>query len=386
MGQCNAGCGLCGDDDLHSFNKPTAATGAANIDPTLEEKSVLRIAVVRHGERADQAAPKTWFRSMLGKRYPFDPPLTLAGTKQAKTLGKELLARYNGEFSMVISSPFIRCIETAVEICRVFGVSLCVDRELGEIFSPVYFGAWDPPGPPLRTAEEIAAYIPNDVRIAGVGDDGKLTQDGFVGNPPVWPEKSGKVRLASRVEALSEKAVKLGGAGFILVTHGDCVAGCLALGLVSQRNESMAPTVTKVPYCGYVVLERPFSHHEEPVGLLDADAGWSVHNGHNEVTDPQGPDLSLWNPAHDKKVEQLNNFGSQLAQMRKEADTKPLLRRPTTKILSSDLLTKKATKVLEAQQEVGVAFSQLVPSFPRDRQVTREHLKELSEYAPSEAV
>ena len=25
---------------------------------------------------------------MLGKRYPFDPPLTLAGTKQAKTLGK----------------------------------------------------------------------------------------------------------------------------------------------------------------------------------------------------------------------------------------------------------------------------------------------------------
>ena len=25
---------------------------------------------------------------MLGKRYPFDPPLTLAGTKQAKAVGK----------------------------------------------------------------------------------------------------------------------------------------------------------------------------------------------------------------------------------------------------------------------------------------------------------
>ncbi|CAE7576390.1 unnamed protein product [Symbiodinium pilosum] len=273
--------------------KGSPAAEAAFVDPTLEEKSLLRLAVVRHGERADQAAPKTWFKSMLGKRYPFDPPLTMTGSKQAKTVAKELLSKYNGEFSMVICSPFIRCVETAVEICRVFNVSLCVDRELGEIFSPTYFGAWDFPGPPLRSVEEIAAYIPSDIRVAGVGDDGRLTLDGFVGSPPVWPEKNGKVRLASRVEALSEKAVKLGGAGFILVTHGDCVAGCLALGLVSQRKESMAPTVTKVPYCGYVVLERPFSAHEEPVGLFDPDAGWTVFNGHNEVGGEVGLPRSL---------------------------------------------------------------------------------------------
>jgi len=352
-----------------------------------EERSRLRVAVVRHGERADQANPKMWFRSMLGKRYPFDPPLTLAGQKQAKAVGKELFSMYNGDFSMVVSSPFIRCIETAIEICRVFNVSLCIDRELGEIFSPTYFGTWQEPGPPLRTAEEIAAYIPHDVRIAGVDDEGKLTVDGFIGDAPSWPEKNGKVRLAARVEQLTEKAVKLGGANLILVTHGDCVAGCLALGLASQRKEPTAPTVSKVPYCGYVILERPIQADAEPKGLLDPDAGWSVYNGHNQVADYTEPDLTIWNPVQDKKVERFQNFGSQLAQMRQEDSDKqsrPMLRQATTQIFSSDLLKKKATKLLDAQHEVGLPFATLVPSFPRDRTVTRENFQELSDFASSE--
>ena len=29
------------------------------------------------------------FKSMLGRRYPFDPPLTLAGAKQAKSVAKD---------------------------------------------------------------------------------------------------------------------------------------------------------------------------------------------------------------------------------------------------------------------------------------------------------
>jgi len=34
----------------------------------------------------------------------------------------------------------------------------------GEVFSPAYFGVWEPPGPKMRSAEEICAYVPNDVR------------------------------------------------------------------------------------------------------------------------------------------------------------------------------------------------------------------------------
>ena len=102
-------------------------------------------------------APCPRFKSMLGRRYPFDPPLTLTGAKQAKSVAKELwdgatvasrlgqrpevchdlatvfwdtyffsiffsylfhfftsevdqelFAKY-GDFSVVVSSPFIRC-------------------------------------------------------------------------------------------------------------------------------------------------------------------------------------------------------------------------------------------------------------------------------------
>ena len=41
---------------------------------------------------------------------------------------------------------------------------------------------------------------------------------------------------------IRKKAGKLG-ASFVLVTHGDCVAGCLAL--ASSRKEMAAPVVSK---------------------------------------------------------------------------------------------------------------------------------------------
>ena len=93
----------------------------------------------------------------------------------------------------------------------------------------------------MRSAEEICAYVPSDVRIVGMDEEGKLTSEGLVGTAPEWPEQNGKLRLAIRVEQLSEKAGKLG-ASFVLVTHGDCVAGCLAL--ASSKKEG-APLVSK---------------------------------------------------------------------------------------------------------------------------------------------
>lgn len=37
-------------------------------------------------------------------------------------------------------------------------------------------------------------------------EDGKLTSEGLIGVAPEWPEKNGKLRMAIRVEQLSEKA------------------------------------------------------------------------------------------------------------------------------------------------------------------------------------
>jgi len=333
-----------------------------------------------------------WFKSMLGRRYPFDPPLTMTGAKQAKSVAKELFAKY-GDFSVVVSSPFIRCIETAVEICRVFNCGLCIDRQLGEVFSPAYFGVWEPPGPKMRSAEEICAYVPNDVRIVGVGDDdGKSTAEGFIGTTPEWPEKNGKLRLAIRVEQLSEKAGKLGGANLVLVTHGDCVAGCLAL--ASTKQELTAPVVSKVPYCGFVVLERPFQADEPPKSLLDPTAGWNVYNGHNQVVDPNSGHLSTWNPTTEKKAAQLQNLAKDLAkrnqaviEMEEEIAESPRRRekRQTTLILENELTLRKAQKLLEPQQEVGLRFQELLPNMPPERSMSGKHLNELAEYARSES-
>ncbi|CAJ1354279.1 unnamed protein product [Effrenium voratum] len=382
MGHCSSVASHCGKlcDDAEEIR--AARPGQ------VQAPRRLKIAVMRHGERADQANPRMWFRSMLGRRYPFDPPLTMAGTKQARSAAKELFAKYNGDFSLVVSSPFIRCIETAVEVCRVFNCALCIDRQLGEVFCPAYFGAWEAPGPAIRSAEEVSAYVPNDVRLVGVDDDGNLSASGFIGARPTWPEKNGKLRLASRVEQLTEKAVKLGGASFILVTHGDCVAGCLALGLTSARKELTSPTVSKVPYCGFVVLERPFQIEEEPRGLLDIDAGWSIFNGHNEVVDPGSPEMALWTPLQERKAEHLQHVARDLAQLREEAESplKRMQRRQTTMILCSEILSAKAQKLLATQHEAGLRFNQLVPEFPMDKRLTGESLGDLANFARAEAL
>ena len=78
MGQC--GLRSCDEPEVSDLKEVSAPR-------------TLRLAILRHGERADQANPKMWFKSMLGRRYPFDPPLTLAGAKQAKSVGKEISFR-----------------------------------------------------------------------------------------------------------------------------------------------------------------------------------------------------------------------------------------------------------------------------------------------------
>merc|ERR1712107_239759 len=61
--------------------------------------------------------------------------------------------------------------------------------------------------------------------------------------------------------------------GFIVVTHGDCVAACLALVLASTGS-TLAPE--KIDYCGHVILERLARAKSQSVGLLDEGADWQL--------------------------------------------------------------------------------------------------------------
>lgn len=350
---------------FNSAGKPAVPLAGPNV----------RIAVVRHGERMDQAHPKKWLSSPEAKRYPFDCPLTLHGKRQAAEVAEEFKRR-SVHFDVVVSSPYARCIGTAVEICRTLGgLPLCIDAELGEIFSPVYFGEWEHT-PPRRTPEEVGCLVPEDVRVIGtmeptprsVANTG-LAAGGWIGHAPTWPEEvmDGRLRMAARVEQYASRAERLSGAGFLLVTHGDCVASCMAL--TRTGTEPKGRSVQKVEYCGWCLLERTFHAGEGVVGLADQRAGWNLHfHGVHAmdlgtVYDPSAEDCANWN-------------AQQLAKMREEREQEhhSLRRRASTTIFASELVHNQCREVLVSQTAApsDLKFSDLLPMFPPGRRLTQD--------------
>eukprot|EP00483_Globobulimina_turgida_P012487 UN12510 len=110
--------------------------------------------VVRHGERADIAI-RGWTDTA---ERPHDPPLTETGKEQAQKTGHEILRQLLNEDAIgslakleekereviVLTSPFLRCVETAKEIVDVFlgkniSVRAFIEDGLCELISSWYF-------------------------------------------------------------------------------------------------------------------------------------------------------------------------------------------------------------------------------------------------------
>lgn len=254
---------------------PAMAGLCRSCEPPIPRTSV---AVMRHGERLDASDPAAWFQSAAAQDFPFDCPLSAKGKRQVAGVARELARRSSNRFSCVVSSPFLRCLETAVEVCRALHLPICVDLQLGEVFGPACFGDWSPPGPVRRSREEVLALLPPDVR--------SLSPVDFFGEEPQWPEsiENARLRMVSRVEQYAEWSSRLeGGANFFLVTHGDCVGACLTLALAAEEG-GLQQVVEKVDYCGYALLERAWEPGEaEACGLLDQGARWRVQHGHVSI-------------------------------------------------------------------------------------------------------
>ena len=71
-----------------------------------------RMSVMRHGQREDEVN-EDWYS--LNPKRPYDPPLTEKGKAQARAAGKVLAGR---GVSVIVSSPFLRCLETAFEVIK----------------------------------------------------------------------------------------------------------------------------------------------------------------------------------------------------------------------------------------------------------------------------
>ena len=74
--------------------------------------------MIRHGERADKTVNNMEYEPL------YDCPLTPEGHQQAFKSGQHLKDYFSGtdvEIE-VISSPFLRCMETSMEICKALNV------------------------------------------------------------------------------------------------------------------------------------------------------------------------------------------------------------------------------------------------------------------------
>eukprot|EP00928_Gymnodinium_smaydae_P095436 TRINITY_DN8207_c0_g1_i1.p1 TRINITY_DN8207_c0_g1~~TRINITY_DN8207_c0_g1_i1.p1 ORF type:complete len:421 (-),score=66.97 TRINITY_DN8207_c0_g1_i1:255-1433(-) len=287
---------LCDDiDEAAGLEARVAEVASALVfSPKKKPRPSTRLAVVRHGERLDDANAAAWLRSQGGRDFPFDCSITAQGRRQAASVGREL-ASFG--FQLVITSPFARCVQTASVICKEMGLPLCLDYELGEVFAPDYFGKrWATSGPVLRSAEEIIALVPPGIQLIcrssdGDSDEGALgtelqtefvTHPAILGTPPVWPEAvhDARLRFGNRVEYYASLGQRTR-ANVVLVTHGHCIQASATLALAAERGLDCKTVVQRVRYCSYVLLDRDLDEcnpQEDACVIPLEDRGWRMYS------------------------------------------------------------------------------------------------------------
>jgi len=198
--------------------------------------------VIRHAERADcmwgTYGGGRWTQTEDSYRWSVDPPLSDAGQQGATEIGNlvhNFAEESESAFHVVITSPYLRCVQTAAEICRALGpgVRLLVDRSLGEVFGPSVLGEVEPSSP-VRPMMETEATC---------HDYGAKLVHRVIGTWPVWPEdlRSARRRYADRfLTYLNRSSVTK--RNFLLVTHADGVGAALGMmpsqvGTVVERVE-----------------------------------------------------------------------------------------------------------------------------------------------------
>eukprot|EP00928_Gymnodinium_smaydae_P025081 TRINITY_DN20099_c0_g1_i1.p1 TRINITY_DN20099_c0_g1~~TRINITY_DN20099_c0_g1_i1.p1 ORF type:complete len:502 (-),score=81.11 TRINITY_DN20099_c0_g1_i1:80-1585(-) len=225
-------------------------------------------AVVRHAERADvlgaSVAGEPWALSDDGRTWPLDPPLSDAGVQAASELGtllRDVSQDFGTSFHVVVTSPYFRCLQTAVNICHALGPScrLLVDRSLSEVYAPDIFGDEKPNVPFLRSGAQTRAYC-RSMHVAGP-DGSKM-----LGKWPHWPEDDARAaeRFTQRIIKYRQRC-SIARRNFVLVTHGHGVASAFNLLNLRRRRD-----VLQVAHGGLFLAAR--KQAESPRSLLPASA------------------------------------------------------------------------------------------------------------------
>lgn len=195
-----------------------------------------RLWLVRHGSRRDFEEPD-WARRAA---RPFDPPLSARGRREAAALA-ERFAR--APVVHVVSSPFLRCVETASPIAERLRLPLVLEAGLSEWLNR----AWFPEPPELLPPAELAERFP-------------CVDPGVLSRGAARFGESGEEALRRSGRVARTLARELAG-GLVLLGHGASVLGAL-LGLVRMPR-------ARAPEPGYGTW----------MELEERDAGWALVRG-----------------------------------------------------------------------------------------------------------
>ena len=89
--------------------------------------------IIRHGDRHDFATP-TWKEEVSrAGGTPHDPPLSALGHEQARETAEGIF-RSITDVDMILASPYLRTIQTAVPFSEVFGKPISIECGLGEVW------------------------------------------------------------------------------------------------------------------------------------------------------------------------------------------------------------------------------------------------------------
>lgn len=217
-----------------------------------------------------------WCLTQDSKHWPYDPPLSDTGLVEAEELGVRLhrvLGELDADLHVVITSPYLRCVQTAACVCKSFGKStkLLIDNSLGEIYGPCIMG--NEPENPVRPLQQSTDFcLKHGVESLEVRK--------VLGQWPAWPEtlKGARQRFAARFVDYVKRGYTAH-RNFLIVSHADCVGGALTLIPCGTCRHN----VEKVNFAGHFTLVSPRCESEasseaevDPMQQLDKAAAAAV--------------------------------------------------------------------------------------------------------------
>ncbi|MFW6316877.1 MAG: histidine phosphatase family protein [Halorubrum sp.] len=182
--------------------------------------------IVRHGERRDSVDPD--WETHADRVH--DPPLTELGRWAAWRVGRRF-ATADRTLDAVYASPFLRTVETAVEICRETDHEVLLEPGLGEHRNPDWF-------------ESDPETVPIDA-LADRFDPVRPARDSGV--VPAFPETHAEAM--DRIGEAARRLVAARDGALLFVGHGVTVGGVV-------RGLTGSAASVEAPLCGLTRLDR----------------------------------------------------------------------------------------------------------------------------------